>query len=105
MAASDAHARQVSVNEPSEAHLFRDDWVEIAHYAHDHDAQFELGRELTLSQCRFPLLPVSRADGARSESVVTSRSFRSRPKPQSFVVASANAIRPTHVDAAASASS
>ena len=39
MAASGAHARQASVNEPSGARLFSGDWVELGHCAHDHGAQ------------------------------------------------------------------
>ena len=42
MAATGAHARQASVNEPSGARLVSGDWVEIGHCAHDHDAQFGL---------------------------------------------------------------
>ena len=57
MAAFGAHARQASANEPSGARLFSGFWIESGHGAHDHGAQFELGLELALSRCRFPLLP------------------------------------------------
>ena len=56
MAAFGAHARQASVNEPSDACLFSGFWVEIGHSAHDHGARFELGRELTAAKRRFSRL-------------------------------------------------
>ena len=65
MAAFDAHARQASADEPSGARLFTGFWVESWHCAHDHAAQFELGRELALSQRRFPLLPEVTIEWAR----------------------------------------
>ena len=49
MAASGAHARQASVNEPSDARLFSGFWVEIGHCAHDHGSQFELRLGLAAS--------------------------------------------------------
>ena len=58
-------ARHASVNEPSGARLFSGDWVEIGHCAHDHGAQFELRRELGLSQRRFSLLPEVNIESAQ----------------------------------------
>ena len=65
MAASGAHARQASVNEPNCVLLFRGFCVELGHCAHDHCAQLELGLDLALSQCRFPLLPEVKVQWAR----------------------------------------
>ena len=65
MAASGAHARQASVNEPSGARLFSGFWVEIGQCARDHGEQFELRLELALSQCRFPRLPQVKIEWAQ----------------------------------------
>ena len=66
MAASSAHARQASVNEPSGARRFSGDWVDIGHCAYDHGAEFELGLELALSWCSFPLLPEVKIEWLKS---------------------------------------
>ena len=65
MAAFGAHARQASANEPCGARLFSGFWVKTGHGAHDHGAQLKLGRELALSQRRFPLLPEVKIEWAQ----------------------------------------
>ena len=41
-------------------------WVEIGQCAHDHGGQFELRRELALSQRRFPRMPQVKIEWADS---------------------------------------
>ena len=65
MAAFGAHARQASADEPGGARLFSGFWIETGHGAHDHGAQFELGLELSVSKCRFPLLPEVKIEWAQ----------------------------------------